>query len=199
MDLSNRVVLRSYDLERLSVLVVDDNRHMLTLLKTILHGLGIKKVREATDGAEAFKELRYTVPDIAIVDWAMSPLDGMDFLRLVRTAKDSPDPYLPIIMLTGHTETHRVREARDIGVNEFLGKPVSARAVYDRIVEVIENPRPFIRTARYFGPDRRRQNPSNYNGPERRKENLLAETDGELSQNDVDALLAKQWNKELTR
>ena len=95
--------------------------------------------------------------DVLIVDWHMQPLDGLDFVRLVRTASDSPNPYVPIIMLTGYTEYARVVEARDAGINEFLAKPISAKSLYLRFAAIIDNPRPFIRTKKYFGPDRRRQ------------------------------------------
>ena len=56
----------------------------------------------------------------------MEPLDGLDFARLIRTASDSPQPFVPIIMITGYTEEARVRAARDVGVTEVLCKPVTA-------------------------------------------------------------------------
>ena len=71
-------------------------------------------------------------------------------------------------MLTGHTSIERVRAARDAGVNEFLAKPVSAKAILTRLISVIEHPRPFVRTKVYFGPDRRRHRDGGYHGPERR-------------------------------
>jgi two-component system, chemotaxis family, chemotaxis protein CheY len=70
-------------------------------------------------------------------------------------------------MVTGHTEKARVTAARDAGITEFLAKPISAKALYQRVVNVVANPRPFIKT--YFGPDRRRNVNPNYVGPERRK------------------------------
>ncbi len=160
--------MSGYNLERLNFLVVDDNKHMRALVKTILHALGSKNVLEAADGADAFKELRHFPADIIICDWNMSPLDGLDFVRLVRTGKDSPNPFAAIIMLTGHTEMHRVVEARDAGVHEFLAKPISAKGLYSRIRSIIERPRPFIRTVTYFGPDRRRRQ-LDWKGKERRK------------------------------
>ncbi|WP_142848579.1 response regulator [Telmatospirillum sp. J64-1] len=165
--------MTGYNLERLNFLVVDDNKHMRALVKTILHALGSKNVLEAADGADAFKELRHFPADIIICDWNMSPLDGLDFVRLVRTGKDSPNPFAAIIMLTGHTEMHRVVEARDAGVHEFLAKPISAKGLYSRIRSIIEKPRPFIRTATYFGPDRRRKE-MDYKGRERRKNSAAA-------------------------
>lgn len=194
-----------YNLERLNFLIVDDNKHMRALVKTILHALGAKNCMEAGDGADAFKELRHFPADIIICDWNMSPLDGLDFVRLVRTGKDSPNPFVPIILLTGHTEMHRVVEARDAGVHEFLAKPISARALYSRIRAIIERPRPFVRTVHYFGPDRRRKANPSYKGPERRKveaESVEGDTSmsigeaskdegggGALSQDEVEALL----------
>ncbi len=143
-----------YVLENVNVLVLDDNRHMRTLVREILHGLGVKKVRPAADAAEAFQELKHFQADIIIADWHMEPLDGLDFVRLVRTAKDSPNPYVPIIMLSGYTEYSRVIEARDAGVNDFIAKPVSAKALYQRLASIIEHPRNFIRTKAFFGPAR---------------------------------------------
>ncbi|MBF0391848.1 MAG: response regulator [Alphaproteobacteria bacterium] len=185
--------MAGYSLERLNFLVVDDNKHMRALVKTILHALGSKSVVEAADGADAFKELRHFPADIIICDWNMSPLDGLDFVRLVRTGKDSPNPFAAIIMLTGHTEMHRVVEARDAGVHEFLAKPISAKALYSRIRAIIERPRPFIRTATYFGPDRRRRQ-IEYKGRERRKaakqEQVVDQSSVGLSQAEVEALLS---------
>jgi DNA-binding response OmpR family regulator len=72
-------------------------------------------------------------------------------------------------MLTGHTERTRVTAARDAGITEFLAKPVSAKRLYQRVFSIVAHPRPFIKTATYFGPDRRRSTSANYSGPERRK------------------------------
>jgi DNA-binding response OmpR family regulator len=187
---SGKADVATYNLERLNFLVVDDNRHMRMLVKTILHALGSKNVVEAEDGADAFREMRTFPADIVICDWNMEPLDGLDFVRLIRTGKDSPNPFVPIIMLTGHTEMNRVVEARDAGVNEFLAKPISAKALYGRIQSVIEKPRPFVRTKRYFGPDRRRK-ATNYTGPERRKEGIEKKMSGEstLDQDAINKLL----------
>jgi two-component system chemotaxis response regulator CheY len=72
-------------------------------------------------------------------------------------------------MLTGHTERTRVMKARDAGITEFLAKPISAKGLYQRVFSVVAHPRPFIRTACYFGPERRRTANAKYVGPERRR------------------------------
>ena len=157
-------------LAALRVLLVDDNQHMRSIVATVLAGVGVEQVRECWDGAEALDALRQWPADVAIVDFHMQPVDGVEFTRLVRQAADSPNPYLPIIMLTGYAERARVMEARDSGVTEFIVKPVTARAVLDRLNNVILRPRPFIKTGEYFGPDRRRKQDAAYTGPWRRQD-----------------------------
>ena len=152
----------------LKILLVDDNHHMRVLLTEILRAIGVRQVFEANDGAEALQIMRTHQIDIIMTDLAMQPLDGIDFVRLLRNSPDSPNPMAPVIMITGHSTSRRVTEARDVGVNEFLSKPVTARGVLERIAQVVDSPRPYVRSANYFGPDRRRRNDPSYNGPRRR-------------------------------
>ena len=153
----------------LKILLVDDNQHMRLLLTEILRAIGVTDVYEAADGAAALRMLRNYPIDIVITDLAMQPLDGIDFVRKLRTGKECRDPMVPVIMVTGHATLRRVAEARDAGVTEFLSKPVTGRGVIERITNVIESPRPFVRAAGYFGPDRRRRDDPNYSGPYRRR------------------------------
>lgn len=155
-----------FDLVR--ILLVDDNHHMRLLLTEILRAIGVRNVHEAGDGAEALQIMRTFPIDIVMTDLAMQPLDGIDFVRLVRNSPDSPNPMIPVIMITGHSTHSRVKEARDVGVNEFLSKPVTARGVVERMGLVIEHPRPYVRCEAYFGPCRRRRDDSNWPGPYRR-------------------------------
>jgi two-component system, chemotaxis family, chemotaxis protein CheY len=155
--------------ELLKILLVDDNHHMRVLLTEILRAIGVKNVFEAADGAEALQTIRTHQIDIVMTDLAMQPLDGIDFVRLLRNSNDSPNPMVPVIMITGHSTSRRVAEARDVGVTEFLSKPVTARGVIERITRVVEHPRSFVRSGDYFGPDRRRREDPAYTGPYRRK------------------------------
>jgi two-component system chemotaxis response regulator CheY len=155
-----------FDLIRL--LLVDDNHHMRTLLAEILRAIGARHIHEASNGAEALQLIRSHPIDIVMTDLAMQPLDGIDFVRLLRNSPDSPNPMVPVIMITGHSTQGRVFEARDVGVNEFLSKPITARGVIERIRQVVENPRSFVRTNDYFGPDRRRRVDPEWRGPFRR-------------------------------
>lgn len=154
--------------EHLKALVVEDNPHMRELLKSLLHALGITAVFEATDGQGAFSLLRDKEPDLILTDLTMTPMDGLAFVREVRKSNDSPNPYVPIIMVTGHTEKHRIEAARDCGVTEVLAKPITARYLIQRVAEIVNRPRAFVRSADYFGPDRRRRATPEFMGPFRR-------------------------------
>jgi len=156
------------DLSALRFLIVDDNAHMRRIVRTLLHGFGVREIHEAEDGASGLEAVRNTSPDILILDWVMPILDGIEFVRTIRNPGSKLNPFVPIIMLSGHAEKRRVLEARDAGVHEFLCKPISAKALHDRIAAIVLHPRPFIQSKGYFGPDRRRfQNP-NWSGHERR-------------------------------
>ena len=158
----------STGLEALRILLVDDNPHMRVIVSTMLQGLGVRTLHAARDGGHAFDLLRSEAIDLALVDFVMRPIDGVHFTREVRNRPDSPDIYLPIIMMTGHSERSRVEEARDAGVTEFVVKPMTVRGLVTRIDAVIQRPRPFVRTDGYFGPDRRRRVDPEHPGPWRR-------------------------------
>lgn len=160
-------------MEKLRVLIVDDNTHMIHIVKTILRGFGIKYFFEARDAADAFDTFKNEAIDIIVVDQLMDLLDGVDFIRLVRTGSDSPNPFVPIVMLSAYSERSKVEAARDAGATEFCAKPVTALEMYRKIEAVINRPRPFVRTAAYFGPDRRRKTNRAYTGPERRVNEAL--------------------------
>ncbi|HUO90498.1 MAG TPA: response regulator [Rhizomicrobium sp.] len=160
--------MNGYRFERLKVLVVDDNQHMRRLVVTVLQAFGVAQIVEAADGEHAWAAVRETNPDVVFLDWMMEGMSGLELVKLIRTSSQSPNPFVPIIMLTGYTLLDHVRQARDAGVNEFLAKPVSVKAIMTRLVAVIENPRPYVRTKSYFGPCRRRRAQEEYRGPERR-------------------------------
>jgi CheY-like chemotaxis protein len=157
------------DFHRLRFLVVDDNAHMRRIVRQLLHGFGSREIYEAEDGAAGLEGFTGHNPDILITDWAMPIFDGIELTKTIRQPGSNANPFVPIIMLSGHSEKRRVMEARDAGVTEFLAKPIAAKALYERILSVVLNPRPFLQTKAYFGPDRRRNVISNYAGPERRK------------------------------
>lgn len=141
---------------------------MREIIGTILKSLGVRKLLTAGDGVAALKAVTEHEVDIIFTDLMMQPVDGLAFIRWVRTSPASTNPYVPIIMVTGHATRASLDEARMAGVTEFLAKPLNARGVLHRVNEVINNPRDFIRTNGYFGPCRRRRIDHGYEGEERR-------------------------------
>lgn len=160
---------QKYDFSDITVMIIEDNLFMRQLIRKMLHGFGVRHLMEGADGSEGLEILSRDFVDIAICDWLMDPLDGCGFTQTVRTATDSPNVHLPIIMITGHTEPWRIRFARDAGVTEVLAKPISALTLMQRMVHVIEEPRRSVDTFAYSGPDRRRRTKSDvFNGDDRR-------------------------------
>jgi len=141
--------------ESLRALVVEDNVHMRSLLRSLLVALGVKEIIEAAGGEEALDILSASAIDLILTDLSMQQMDGIALTRTVR--QSATNPYVPIIMVTGHTERHLVEAARDAGVTEFLAKPITVHNLFLRISEVVERPRDYIRCDDYFGPDRRRR------------------------------------------
>ena len=138
--------------EKLKVLVVDDEPFMRKVVRTLLTGMGVRNIMEAQDGIAGLETIRRDQPDVVILDWSMPGLDGPAFVRMVRSPQTFPMPDIPIIMLTGHGERAKVIQAIEIGVNEFLLKPVSTKALRDRMAAVLLSPRPNIRIGQYYGP-----------------------------------------------
>lgn len=156
------------DLRNVTFLLLDDSAAMAQIVRAILKGLGVVHLYVARDIPQALDILAHHTVDLAIVDYRLEFMDGLEFVRMIRQAADSPNPFLPVIMLTAHTEESRVAEARDSGANEFCAKPITPAELVRKINEVILRPRRFVRTSSYSGPDRRRRADPRYAGPNRR-------------------------------
>jgi DNA-binding response OmpR family regulator len=143
-------------IQSLAVLVVDDNQYMRKMIRNLLMNCGIKDIYEAADGIAALDTIRTVGPDVVILDWEMPLLSGAELVRIVRSPGVFPMPDVPIIMLSGHGERWRVVEAVRLGVHEYLVKPVSAKALYDRLVAIMTQPRPVVRLGDYYGPEPRK-------------------------------------------
>jgi two-component system, chemotaxis family, chemotaxis protein CheY len=146
--------------DKLRFLIVDDNAFMRRILRTILYSFGTREVFDAEDGVTGFEEFKETSPDIVLVDWEMPNLDGIGLTKLLRDPIESANPFVPVIMISSHSERTRIAIARDAGVTQGL---------YDRIHAVVAHPRKFVRTDDFFGPDRRRGAKNIWRGQDRRK------------------------------
>ena len=140
----------------LRVCVIHGDGTMRRTIREELGVLGVHQIRECTDPRMALLLLAEFDADFCIVDSQGEPMDGLEFTNVIRNSDESPDPKLPIIMLTGNADTHHVIDARNAGVDEFLALPISRRALHARLLALMENPMFFIQGDEYRGPDRRR-------------------------------------------
>lgn len=161
-----------YTLSSVRILLIDDMRPMLTLTKSVLSIFGFKDVLMAIDGEEGFDMVVEHDPDLIITDWMMEPVNGLEFTERLRRDPMTPNPFVPVIMMTGFSSKLRVEQARDAGITEFLMKPFSSRDLYTRIHQIIEKPRQFVDSGTFFGPDRRRKRSPDYAGTKKRGEDL---------------------------
>jgi len=150
-----------------TVLIVEDQMQIRGLLASVLRTFGVGNILRATNGAEAIEILRTVSKDpnaagasridAVLSDWVMHPVDGAMLLRWVRRHKESPNRFLPFIMLTAHSDPARVQLARDLGVTEFLTKPFSAQSVAVHLIAALKDKRRYVKYRNFFGPDRRRR------------------------------------------
>lgn len=164
--------------DRLNVLVVEDNEYMLDVMCKALRRLGFVQLLTAKNGKEAIEILKMTHPSVAaarpidfvISDLVMSPINGLIMLQWLRSFKESPNRFMPFIMVSGAADAHHVQAARDHGMHEFMVKPFSVDSLYKTIQRMIDKPRQFVVTQNYYGPDRRRRRADPPGGVENRAE-----------------------------
>ena len=160
------VEMPQQQLDSYNVLVIDDALMIRNLVHTVLLELGFKNVDMANGGKQALDLIRRKKYDFVITDWSMEDVDGISIVKTLRATQQAP---LSIIMLTANTEVAHVKTAIKAGVDAYLIKPFSAEHLAKRIIEIIENPRAFIISPKYRGPDRRRANKPPPDGVEKRR------------------------------
>ncbi len=153
--MESRATQIARQVEKLKVLVVDDEPAMRKVVRALLQSIGITDIDDASDGRSGLEKICSRAPDIVILDWEMPSPNGPEFMRALRSPGSFPLPDVPVIMLTGYSEHSRVVEAARFGVNEFLLKPVSSTALLARVVSILIKPRPMIRRGDYYGPEPR--------------------------------------------
>lgn len=155
------------DLRDLTVMVVDDNPNMRTIVGGVLTAAGVGGLYYASNGREAMRVLTETQIDAAYIDFEMPQMNGLELIRHIRRL-DGEERFMPLIMLTGYADMMRVNLALNAGMTEFLRKPVTARDILLRLQAAILNARPFVTAGAYFGPDRRRRRDEPQSAPRRR-------------------------------
>src|SRR5262249_21110290 len=142
-------------IERLGILVADENQYMRKITRMMLMNIGAKTIYEAGDGVAALDIIRSANPDIAVMDWTLPVLSGPQVLKIVRSPGIFPKPQLPIILLTACAERSLVCEALRLGVHDFLIKPTSPKALRDRIVSILVKPRAMVSIGKCYVPEPR--------------------------------------------
>lgn len=167
----------TYKLDHVCALVVEDNHFAMQLVTSILRNLGVGRVLPADSVKEA-KEL-LSLPrgllqqsgtagiDLIVADWFLEKETSEELLTWTRTHESDTVRYVPFIVMSGYAEVDLVYKARDLGIDEFLAKPMSVSSVCAKLLAVIDQRRPFILTNNFFGPDRRRKSKSTT--PDRRE------------------------------
>jgi CheY-like chemotaxis protein len=183
-----------YNLENAKVLLVEPNAHAMEILVQIFGGFGVRSPFKAATAAEAMDQVKRNELDLIICESNLEGDDGYDFVTWLRRAKLDPNSYTPTIIVSGHTQTSKVEKARDCGANFILAKPLTPKALLDRVLWVARQDRAFIECDTYLGPDRRFHSigpPAGTDG--RRSDDLPLEVgeavDPNMSQDDIDAML----------
>lgn len=143
------------DLSEISVLVVDDNDLIRRTLVSLLLSFGIHSIDQAASAEAGIECLKAAPPDLLMTDWEMGDMSGLDLVHWLRTSPETPNPFLPVMLVTSRSDTDSIRLARDAGIHEYITKPISPAHLHHRLWQLIGRPRPFVRTQTYFGPDRR--------------------------------------------
>ncbi len=119
----------------MTILIVDDYKTMLRIIKNLLAQLGFNNVEEATSGAMALGKLKEKKFDLVISDWNMDPMTGYDLLKSVRA--DADLKALPFILITAESKTENVIAAKAAGVNNYIVKPFNAETLKSKLVTVL--------------------------------------------------------------
>lgn len=117
------------------ILIVDDYKTMLRIIRNLLKQLDFNNVDEASDGAEALKLLREKNFELVISDWNMEPMTGLQLLREVRS--DIKLKKLPFIMITAESKTENVVAAKEAGVSNYIVKPFNAETLKQKLGSVL--------------------------------------------------------------
>ncbi|MFC4351154.1 response regulator [Fodinicurvata halophila] len=119
----------------MQILIVDDYKTMLRIIRNLLKQLGFNNVDEATDGATALQKLRDKPYQLVISDWNMEPMSGLQLLKEVRTDTKLKD--LPFVMITAESKSENVVAAKQAGVTNYIVKPFNAATLKNKLQAVL--------------------------------------------------------------
>jgi DNA-binding response OmpR family regulator len=182
-----------FNLERASVLLMDASPLGLEILVQILTGFGAKTLHRALNIDEARDTVQRYAIDLAVVDAGPSGA-GYEFIHWLRRSKIEPNCFTPVLLTAGHTPTQAVEQARSCGADFIMRKPLTPKAVLERIVFISREGRKFVECDAYVGPDRRIKNEGVPGGGQGRRRDDLPPDVGEatvpnMEQDMIDGLI----------
>ncbi len=116
------------------ILIVDDYKTMVRIIRNLLKQIGFDNVDEASDGSSALQRLREKSYGLIIADWNMEPMDGLQLLKEVRA--DAKFKHIPFIMVTAESKTENVIAAKEAGVSNYIVKPFNADTLKQKMISV---------------------------------------------------------------
>ncbi|WP_421739590.1 response regulator [Caulobacter sp.] len=182
------------NLEKATVLVLDDNGPSLDILSQVVAGFGVNQLHRAESVKDAQELVKTKTFDLIISDVQIPEVDGIEFINWLRRDAPENNRYVPVILVTGHTRTSDIFRTRDAGANFTVAKPITPKVLLERIFWVAREERAFIECDAYVGPDRRFK----YEGPPvgmdgRRRDDLPAEVgdaqEANMSQDEINSLM----------
>ncbi len=173
-------LLGKIDGSKINILIVEDNDSSRRLVVELLRASGFNNLTVARTAEDAIEQMQGQMPDLILLDWGLPGMSGLDLARAIRHSAVNPDPRfsnpaVPMIMLTARQSARDVTLARNTGIDEFVIKPFSTVSILKAICSCILRRRPFIVSAGYVGPCRRRAKAkSTYTGLLRRASDIEA-------------------------
>lgn len=158
----------------LTALVGGRNLFSRNLLGQILRGFGFSSVISCETGAKVKEVISAgTQVDCALIDVDLTDISAPALIKWIRREQPEPIRQMPILVIAGYTQSGCVSSARDAGANLILRKPISPKAIFDRLVWLTEAPRPYVEADQYSGPDRRFKEPASDKTNRRRLSDVI--------------------------
>ena len=182
------------NLDKLVVMIIDDNPQGLEILSQVVAGFGVRSLVRCESGDQAREQLGRTPIDLIISDAQMPGLDGFALTSWIRREAPEHNRYIPIILITSHTRNGDVARSRDCGANYLITKPIRPKTILERIFWIAKEDRLFVEAEGYAGPDRRFRRAGPPAGMTGRRSDDLPVTLGEattpnLSQDQINAMM----------
>jgi CheY-like chemotaxis protein len=181
------------NLRDLVFVIADPSSYLCMIVHGMLRSFGANKVMEVRNSLGVVQALTGQKVDVLLCDARLPPHGGLKLTHAIRRNSHNENRTVPILLMSSDTREKTIKNARDAGANMVVAKPLSPASLYDRLAWIAFNPRQFIDTETYFGPDRRFKIEGYPGGVGRRKgdkvEAVAEETGPAMSQNEIDSLL----------